>query len=123
MESNTTAVKRDKCDMHDCKRENVEGTEYYHNGTPVLFVCSYCDPKAFAAAQLAAGKVTVTLTLEELESLVCNRRTPLWLEHRYLCHPERECEDGCDVQANPERLHRYQDGQGCDPAFGGERTH
>lgn len=33
--------------------------------------------------------LTVTLTFQELESLVCNRRTPLWLEHRYLCHPER----------------------------------
>lgn len=28
--------------------------------------------------------------------------------HRWLCHPEHECEDGCDVEAIPSRLELYQ---------------
>jgi hypothetical protein len=28
--------------------------------------------------------------------------------HRWLCHPDRECEDGCTGSADPERLALYQ---------------
>lgn len=27
--------------------------------------------------------------------------------HRFLCHPGRECEDGCDVPADPQQLAAY----------------
>lgn len=67
------------------------------------------------------ANIQVTLTEEELEAIVCQGRAPLWLEHRYLCHPTHECEDGCQVHADLTRLHKYQDGQGCDPAYGGEK--
>jgi hypothetical protein len=66
-------------------------------------------------------EITVTLTLEQLHQLVVFHKVPLYLEHRYLCHPERDCEDGCDTPADANRLWFYQAGQGCDPAFGGER--
>lgn len=52
--------------------------------------------------------IHLDLTLEELEGMVCEGRMPIWIEHRYLCHPERECEDGCDMGAIPLHLHRYQ---------------
>ena len=39
-------------------------------------------------------------------------RLKLWAEpffaHRWLCHPERDCKDGCDDAANPDRLELYQ---------------
>jgi hypothetical protein len=41
-------VKRSNCDMDGCKHLNVEGVEYYHNGTPVFFVCCHCDPETCA---------------------------------------------------------------------------
>ena len=28
--------------------------------------------------------------------------------HRWLCHPERECEDGCDDAAKPDRVALYE---------------
>lgn len=28
--------------------------------------------------------------------------------HRWLCHPERGCEDGCDTPADPSRVRLYQ---------------
>lgn len=31
--------------------------------------------------------------------------------HRWLCHPERDCEDGCDMEPIPERLRVYLDTQ------------
>jgi len=30
------------------------------------------------------------------------------LEHRWLCHPERACTDGCDAAPLPDRLRVYQ---------------
>ncbi len=32
--------------------------------------------------------------------------------HRWLCHPETACEDGCDAAADPIRLARYQAAHG-----------
>lgn len=39
-------------------------------------------------------------------------RLRLWANdvfaHKWLCHPERECEDGCDTAVIPERVELYQ---------------
>ena len=32
----------------------------------------------------------------------------LCFAHRWLCHPERECEDGCDAAPDPRRLALFQ---------------
>lgn len=39
-------------------------------------------------------------------------RLKLWADdvfaHRWLCHPSRECKDGCDVKADSARLKLYE---------------
>lgn len=43
-------------------------------------------------------------TLQELARERNAMRLKLWADdafaHRWMCHPERECEDGCNVAAN-----------------------
>lgn len=38
-------IATDTCDT--CKAEAVPGTQHYHLGSPVLFLCRACDPKSF----------------------------------------------------------------------------
>ena len=54
---------------------------------------------------------TSEITLEGMKIARNGMRLKLWNDdifaHKFLCHPNSECQDGCEVAANPLKLNLY----------------